>query len=286
MSRDYTREALGRFAEFRESLAKQEQADPFLRHADFKISRNSNDFIFGSMADDFTREIISSINKFYLYIFDADCWIRVANEFEENERSWFLYEFAEPFLELALNRPYSLRNRFIFCNTHLLHQSNKLVVKEWKDKLPRDRDINYKTLERIGAKWARFPEFMAALNTLDNNDFRQQTKNYRHLSHHRFPAHIDRGLLSHFSRVENDHSKTPSDFADAGLIHFTMTDRDSFVSYEYRLTEPLKLDDLLKSLYWQHRVARKVFDLSWSLLNEQLSKWSEAEIAKRPNSRS
>ena len=277
MSKDCTREAFSRFADVREFLAKQEQTDPFLRHADYGISKNSNDFIFQPMADDFTRELISSINKFYLYIFDADCWIRVANEFEENERSWFLYEFAEAFVELALNRPYSLRNRFIFCSTHLLHQSNKHVVNGWKDTLPTDRHINYKTLERIGTSWARFPEFIAVLNALDNNDFRQQTRNYRHLNHHRFPAHIDQGLLTHFVRIENDHSKTPSDFADASPVHFTMTDRDGSVRYEYRITEPLKLDDLLKSLYSQHGVARKLFELYWSLLDEQLSKWIEAE---------
>jgi hypothetical protein len=277
MSKDYTREAFSRFADVRKFLAKREQADPFLRHADYEISKNSNDLIFQPMADDFTMELINSIIKFYLYIFDADCWTRVANEFEENERSGLLYEFAEPFVELSLNRPYSLRNRFIFCSTHLLHQSNKHVIKGWKDTLPTDRTIGYKTLKRIGANWARFPEFIGVLNALDNNDFRQRTRNYRHLSHHRFPAHIDRGLLPHFVRIESDHSKTQSDFADASLVHFSMTDRDGPVRYEYRITKPLKLDDLLKSLYSQHGIARKLFDLYWSLLDEQLTKWMEAE---------
>lgn len=277
MERNYVREALHEFAEARKRLAEQQQdPDPILRHDRYIVSLNSNDLIFQSMAEDFTRELINSINSFYIRIFNADCWTSAASQFEENERSSLLYEFAEPFFEVCLSSPYSLKNRFIYSTTHLLHQSNKHVITRWKDELPKEQDISYKTLEKIGGKWSRFPNFFTAVGKLDDSEFRRQTRNYRHLSHHRFPLHVDRGLLPHFFRLQTPPSNMPTDSRNG-------TQRRG-VTYEYRIGLPLKIENVLQLLYSQHALARKAFESYWSLLEEQLTKWIEIRPVPRSDS--
>lgn len=218
------------------------------------------------MTDDFTRELINSINSFYIRIFDADCWTTVSSRFDENERSSLVYEFAEPLFELCLSSPYSLKNRFIYSTSNLLHQSNKHLMTGWKDDLPKERDISYKILERLGKGWRRFPDFLTALATLDNDEYRRNTRNYRHLSHHRFPIHIDRGLLSYFVRVQTPPIPTGRD------LRHSLSHRGG-VAYEYHASPPLDPMGILKLLYSQHASARKIFELYWLLLEEQLRTW-------------
>lgn len=271
MARDCVREALYAFADTRERLAQEKRKpDPILKHDRFIMSPNANDLIFQLMVDDFTRELINSINGFYIRIFDADCWTRVSSQFDEDDRSSLLYEFAKPLFELCLSSPYSLKNRFIYSTANLLHQSNRHVITDWKDDLPKERDISYKTLEKLGKPWTRFADFLTALATLNDDKFRRDTRNYRHLNHHRFPIHIGRGLLPYFVRAQAPAASTGGDL-HCGVSH------QGGVMYEYHASPPLDPGRILKLLYSQHASARKTFEFYWLLLEEQLARWQESK---------
>src|SRR5208282_289222 len=63
--------------------------------------------IFGHMEAGFRYSLISEVNRFWNYVHHADCWIKIANKYNEDDRLGLLSEFAEPLLELSVGRPYS-----------------------------------------------------------------------------------------------------------------------------------------------------------------------------------
>lgn len=253
------RQAFQKFIDARASIYAGEKSDPILPNDTFQSDKSPNDLIFGAMADDFTRELINSVNKFYLNVFYCEAWFKAAADFPKGQRLSLLFQFAEPLMELALNRPYAIRSRFIFAATHLLHQSNKHRMPKWRDELPGDKDIDYKTLIRVGSGWKAFSAFISDLNGLNDQEFIKATRNFRHLSHHQMEINFDIGLVPYFRRTKTD----------------------TGIKYEYLIHGPLKFPDMLSILYRQHARARAAFMSYWSLLNDQLDEWIKAQAKRK-----
>lgn len=195
------------------------------------------------MAHDYTRELIGGVNRFALDILHADCWTKAAGAYEREQRLAYIYEFAEPLLELSVYRPYSLRNQFIFASTNLLHQSNKLTQKNWRDELPDEWNIKEEVLREKGTPWKRFPNFLAQLDLLNDKNFKEKTHNYRHLMQHRFTVHFDMGLAAHFRRLKKNEE----------------------VIYSYSVIPPVEIVKLIDLLYEQHSRAMMLFKAYWEL---------------------
>src|ERR1035438_3090419 len=171
------------FAEFWANLKQKSSGSKLLRHTDYKLPnriRYSKSMVFISIAEDNTSALIGEVNRFQLNIVHADSWFEVVQKHDENERIGLLWEFADPQLELSVGRPYSLRNHFIFTAVHLLHQSNKLKMPDWKDELPSDDKINYKHLDQFGLNWTSFKNFKEKIDQLNNKEFQEATHNFRH----------------------------------------------------------------------------------------------------------
>ena len=261
MNYEIERQAFNKYIEARARIFAGDNSEPILRTDAFQSDKSPNDLIFGAMADDFTRELVNSVNKFYLNVFHCEAWVQAANDFPKIQRLSLLFQYAEPLIELALNRPYAIRSRLIFAATHLLHQSNKHRMPKWRDELPGDKDIDYKTLIRVGSGWKAFNAFISDLNGLNDEEFIKATRNFRHLSHHQLEINFDMGLVPYFRRTKTG----------AGII------------YEYMIHGPLKFPDMISILYRQHARARAAIMSYWSLLNEQLDEWIKAQAQRKPS---
>ena len=253
MSKKQLAQLFEEFLRLRYELAALFSASRILRHDDYRLPERLPDMVFGSMADNYTRELIGGVNRFALDIHNADCWTKAAGTSEREQRLVHIYEFAEPLLELSVYRPYSLRNQFIFASTNLLHQSNRLIQKNWRDELPDEWSIDEKVLRKKGTPWKQFPNFLAQLNLLNDNNFKEKTHNYRHLMQHRFRVHFDMGLAGHFRRLK----------------------KNGKASYSYSVIPPLEIVKLTDLLYEQHSRAMLLFKAYWELLNELCNRWSE-----------
>lgn len=236
-----------------------------LKHANYRRSGNLYGLkhgLFGEMEAYFRYGLINEVNRFLLEVHHADCWIQVANKYGEDARLGLLSEFADPFFELSVGRPYSLKNQFAFAALHLLHQTNSLR-RNWKESiLPRDRDITYNHLSTLGLgnRWKSFPLFQENLETLNNPDFvRSQTKNYRHRSQHRLRLRFDTGLTPCVERILKNGS----------------------VIYTSGVIRPLELRTLIPMLYNEHEKALKIFYAYWQLINELYAEWAMKNLAKK-----
>lgn len=210
---------------------------------------------FGHMEDGFRYGLISEVNRFLKEVHHADCWVQVANKYNEDDRLGLLSEFADPFLELSVGRPYSLRNQFTFAAVHLLHQTNSLK-KNWNENdLPKDRDIEIRYLSKLGlgGGWKRFSQFQENLKALNDSDFAKKiTKNYRHRLQHQLRLRFDTGLTPCVERILENGCAT----------------------YVFKAMRPLELGTLIPMLYEQHKKAMKVFDAYWKLVDELYAEWT------------
>lgn len=227
-----------------------------LRHDTYKLPEEFygiRSIVFSSMAGDFTRGLIGELNRFVINIHHADCWIRAANEYEDDTKLGLLWEFADPFLELAVGRAYSIRNHFAFAIVHLLNQSNPFINTKWKDELPEDRNITFEFLSKskIGDGWNSFPQFQEKLNALNDPSFVEATRNFRNLIQHRCRLQFHTGLTTYFDRIEDN----------------------GRVSYTYKLMPPIKLEVLIPQLYTQHEKSLEAFEAYWKLLSEFCVEW-------------
>lgn len=243
------------FHTLRREMADEFVRDRMLRYDDYQLPKRSfaiQELIFGSMAQDFTLGLIGEVNRFLIGIAHADAWARIAAKCDQNDELALLWEFSEPQLELSVGRPYSIKNQFVFAAAHLLHQSKKLRDSNWKDDLPEDKKINYLLLERLNSRWDHFPSFLRTIDRLNDEIFRDGTRNFRHHLQHQFRKQFRFGLTGYFDR-----KKTPSG-----------------ITYNYMLQPPIPLEPLFLDLYKQHAIASDLFKSYWNLLVELDTAWT------------
>jgi hypothetical protein len=250
-------EVFKKFHAFRHGTANKFARDRIVRHSDFEFPErthaNFKSFMFFDMAGNFTRGLISELNRFLVDINHADCWFQAAQEYEEADRMGLLWEFVDPHIELSVSRPYSLKNHFVFAAVYLLHYSNQLKKINWKDDLPPDDRINFKLLDKVGLNWACFQNFKGNIELLHNKEFQNNTINFRHRLQHRFRSHFDFGLTPFIDRIKTDNG----------------------ITYAFKIIPPLDLQTLIPALYKQHQIAVEVFQAYWQLVGELCFEWDK-----------
>ncbi|MEW6587218.1 MAG: hypothetical protein AB1442_16605 [Nitrospirota bacterium] len=99
---------------------------------------NSLGLIYDQMESDFTREIINSLNAFAEQIGTISIWDMVIDKYNEEDQFELKFEFLKLPMYFCLNQPKTIKDRIVFCSTHLCHQANLLVDRNHKDDLPDD----------------------------------------------------------------------------------------------------------------------------------------------------
>lgn len=249
-----------KFLSARRMTAETFVRERLLRHADYDLPKQSASTAceerFVLMAVQWTRGLISELNRFLININYADCWVRSVNGYGEDDRSGIICEFAEPLLELAVGRPYSVKNQFVFATAHLLNQANSQKRSNWTDHLPPDWKIGYDVLGELGRDWSKFSHFLQTLDRLNDSAFTKSTGNFRNVIQHRFRMHFDLGLTPCIDRTETN----------AGVM------------YVIGAFPPLNLDNLIPELYEQHQRALDVFRDYWQLVSELGQAWPGESI--------
>ncbi|MFC1734101.1 hypothetical protein ACFL6I_27675, partial [candidate division KSB1 bacterium] len=145
--------------------------------------------------------------------------------------------------------PYAIRSRFIFSVSHICHQANRVRLSKWKDDLPNDKSINFKTMEKKCSSWTNYPVFKAKLAKIADEKFNMGTLEFRHKFHHRIPVSIEIGLTGLISREKSENGK---------------------VSYGFGGTGPISIDKLVPLLKGQYLNVALCFEKYQLLVKEQI----------------
>jgi hypothetical protein len=204
------------------------------------------------MAEEHSRELANVINQLKTDIEKLCAWEKVIPEYGEEDRFYIVHEFVEPLCTICLNLPYAIRSRFIFSVAHLSHQANGAILgKNWKDNLPKDRSINFLTMDKVAAQWKSYEGLKLSMVGLSDEKYQAEVNQYRDKYHHRYPSHIEFGLSETIKRVAKN---------------------NGVVSYGFGYSKPLQLKDIIFVLKGQHSAAAKCFTCYQHLIEEQIEK--------------
>ena len=197
-----------------------------------------------------TNQLVNDIHSFRLNLIKLNSWNNVIHKYSEQEKFNLLVEFLEPLLVFLHDLPYSINNRFIFSLSHLCHQANRYTLDEWKDDLPEDSSIKYKTMNKYCSKWEYFDEFLLKLKKLSGDEYLRETNEYRNRLHHRIPIYTEIGISNMMSRKKIN---------DTGEV-----------SYSFGYIEPMPLSKTINLLKQQYIAMCSCFYAYKKLLNYQV----------------
>lgn len=216
------------------------------------IAKGIQWFIFHSMAQDFLRELINEINQFLTDIRRLDAWSRVKEQCPEEYKFDFIVEIFDPIASNTINGVYIVLQRFIYISSMLLHQTKMLIDTDWKENNLDESRINVKTLEGLKGSFITLKDLINNVKEIVSPEFLKITRNFRNLYHHRVPPNIELGISSFVNR---------------------RNDGKGNICYRLGGKQPVKIDNILLSLYKQHQVCSNSFSTFWNLIGEQLDIW-------------
>jgi hypothetical protein len=209
-------------------------------------------FIFLNIAKDNVRELLNTINGYYIDLTKLESWKSVLDTCEDEYRNDFIFEIIDPFASHTLNYPSLVKQKIIYAACMLSHQTSMLLDSTIQDCDLAEHRIKFDSLQKYSNQYNHINSLLTTLEQIDNQAFRDSTSNFRNLLHHRITPRIELGL--------------------SGLINRTV-DGKSRVSYSLGGGSPLKLEDIIPSLHEQHQAGISAFEIFWTLVEEQVSIW-------------
>lgn len=245
-------------------------ASPLLPYEEFVTDQNyTMGWFYDGMEEDFTKQLLNSINRFSHEIDVTEIWSKnIFPKYSESEQ----FELACHFLELpfyfCLNQPQSIRDRIVYCATHLCHQANLFrKIDGYKDRLPDDRKINKKELEIRLTHWDIKNILLDSIKSIASEGYLKKTFNYRNMAHHRVPPELEHGHTNFIKRIGYQESSYEYTTFENG-VEVKKTKETKGVSYSFGGTPPLKANDMIGLLKNQHCLLIKSFCSYWEMVLE------------------
>lgn len=216
------------------------------------IAKGIQWFIFHSLAQDFLRELINEINQFLTDIMRLDAWSMVKEQCLEEYKLDFIVEIFDPVASNTINGVYIVQQRFIYISSMLLHQTKMLIDTDWKERNLDERKIDVTTLEGLKGTFITVKDLINNVKEIVSPEFSEITRNFRNRDHHRVPPNIEIGIPSFVNR---------------------RNDGKGNIRYGLGGEQPVKIDNILPSLYKQYQLCSNSFSAFWNLISEQLDIW-------------
>lgn len=245
-------------------------ASPLLSYEEYKTDSDyTMGWFYDHMEEDYTTQIINSINRFSHEIDVTEIWSKyIFPKYSESEQFELAYYFLELPFYFCLNQPQSIRDRIIFCSTHLCHQANLFrKITGYKDSLPNDRDINQKELEKRLVYWNVQKNILEDLKAIASDEYLKKTYNYRNMAHHRVPPSLEHGHTNFIKRLGYQESSFEYTTFENG-VEVKRTKVTKGVSYGFGGTPPLKAKDMIELFKQQHCLLIKAFCSYWGMVLE------------------
>jgi hypothetical protein len=224
-----------------------------------EIAQGPEWFIFFSLSKDFVREILNSINQFMSYLIRLEAWSEVLEDYENENRFNIIVEIIDPLACYIVNYVYAIKNRIAFVASSLLHQTFRLLDPEWHDSDFKEGRFLFPQLYGFLKKYKEYSHLSNNADNLrvffdqiDNEVFREKTKEFRGRYHHMVPPNIEIGLSGLINRIETKNGR---------------------ISYGIGGQKPLSLKEILPALHDQHEKCSETFRVFWELFQEILVIW-------------
>lgn len=190
---------------------------------DFKeeISARQWRFPIVKMVEDELRELTNDLNKWHDVLRRWYVWNKVLQPYNADKvKAWKLrIEFLESLVFYCLFQPASSCDRFTFVVTNAMHQVRLMVEEGYKDFLKGDpktpdkvikqknknlllsRKDREKRLSTLLLKWPEGVEFVALLQAINDEEYENETSNYRNHHSHLIGPRLGLGHVQSVERI-------------------------------------------------------------------------------------
>jgi len=224
---------------------------------------------YNDMEEDFTREILNSLNRFSHEINVVEIWSKyIFPKYTEEEQFELSYYFLELPLDYCLNQPQRIRDRIIYASTHLCHQANiNKKNQDYKDDLVDNYKINLDQLAKRCKPWNAKSILKKSLKQIASKDYINKTLNYRNKSHHRVPPSLEYGTTNFISRIGYQENTFEYKTFENG-VEVTKEKTTKGVAYSFGGTPPLTSKELIPLFKEQFDLLNIALQAYWSLIVE------------------
>jgi len=171
-------------------------------------------FLFASQAKELVNEILNSSNQFYSQIIRLGAWSEVLEEYANQEKFNIVVEIIEPFVSHIINSVYMIKGRIAFVTSSLLHHTSCLFDTEWKDTDFKGSKFYFvqvygylKKFKKYTGSSYKTEKLRNCLDQIDDEAFRETTKEFRGRFQHMIPPNIEVGLSGFINRIEDMNGK-------------------------------------------------------------------------------
>lgn len=241
----------------------------YISYDDYDIStglaKGPGWFLFAFQGKEFIREILNSVNQFYSQLMRLGAWSEVLEEYEGEKQINIAIEIIEPFASHIINSVYAIKGRIAFVTSSLLHHTFCLFNTKWKDTNFKVGKFYFVQVYGFLKKFKKYTgsvdksdKLRRCLDQIDNEAFRETTKEFRGRFHHMIPPNIEVGQSGMINRIESKNGK---------------------ISYGIGGQKPLSLRDIMPQLNDQHEKCTEAVKAFWELMQEMIDIWQR----ERPN---
>ncbi len=228
-------------------------------------------YIYDLIENEFTRELLNAINQFSHLTNRIIIWDKVIDGYPEELQFELRMEFLKLPIYYCLNQPFAIKERIMFCATHLCNLASIAKIKDAKDDLPKDYKIGKKHFDEKAKDWPSSKLLAESLQKIASNDYNNKTRNFRNMTHHRIPANIEYGHTNMVTRIGYGEETFEYITIENGKeVKKKKTTKG--VSYGIGYYEPLTAKELAPLFREQLDYANLAFLAYWSVIEEHQAK--------------
>ncbi len=220
------------------------------------------------------RLAINHLNAWRVRLHEWAAWLKVLESYEEQTALELQFHFLDHLMFFCMFQPSGFRDALAHVTTQAVHQGNLSTGKTDRDVLVQDsrkRPLKRKEaeaqLENLCEHWIQAQAFIESLSTLDSDDYRRLTRNYRNRASHAIPPRFGWGEVGFVTRSV----KSWPEFVEQsdGTVQIVESKHKSVV-YSLGGTPPLELEETYGANLREHNLASYALEAYCTLLDEIL----------------
>lgn len=278
------------YAKFHEHIESAAPDFPGLTKYDIidRVSKAEGSFAWGFSIPYEIQQNINISNDWGMRLHQWHIWMRVVETFPDENEKWEIWNhFLEPIAFSCMFHPSGLSDRLLELGQNMLHQANQSIHLEEPDRLDQDnldpgrylsRKNAKKQMDRLGERWATYPEFSRAWSALNDREFKALTRNYRNRSAHSLAPRFQLGDIPMASRsiVPWEDLIKQSDGSFIKAAHPTKKS----VSYAFGVILPISFQEAHAASLSEYRKALQAMQALIALVDELCSEIDRADLER------
>lgn len=210
-------------------------------------------YMFGEeWAEELLRELTNTLNIWHYHLHRWHAWSESLSGFDEKDAWHLRNEFLDTTVFFCLYRPSAVKDQIIYIATNIFHNIRLGILDgEYKDVLEDDsnkqlgRDKRFKQLKKIIATWPSGQRLIEGLKKIDNDQYKEATRDFRNQSSHKIPPGLGIGITNMRTRFIK--AKTVLKKVSYNLYEDVEVPGELSVYYGFGGTPPLELEYIRKT---------------------------------------